>query len=303
MFNPFEEKREELETDLFLIKRILDGSSEDLENLILRHQAWIYNIARKMVLDPNDAEDVTQEILIKLVTKLATYDARKSSFRTWLYRIVANHVINLKKQKSEYLFPSFEECAAAMEKIPDETTDASPEKRMLLEELKIKCLTGLLLCLDRRQRLVFILSEIFEVDSRTGSEITELSEANYRRILSRAKKRLNNFINQKCGLVKAENPCHCRKKLRGLIREGFVDPDNLLFYEDKLVSIQETIRHHRHTLNELTTPENVKLFREHPFYTSPDFNNRIRRIMTGDTSQDPDDHQLKQVPVKQLPVI
>src|SRR5438067_13843326 len=47
-----------------------------------------------------DAEDVTQEILIKLTTKLSTYEGR-SSFRTWLYRIAVNHVLNIKRRRVE----------------------------------------------------------------------------------------------------------------------------------------------------------------------------------------------------------
>jgi|GEM_PF-5067925 len=54
-----------------------------------------------MVLDPYDAEDVTQEILIKMITKLPAYDSGKAAFRTWLYRIVVNRVINMKKKKYE----------------------------------------------------------------------------------------------------------------------------------------------------------------------------------------------------------
>ena len=51
-----------------------------------RHQPWIYNIAARMLYHPQDAEDATQEILVKALTALASFEGR-SSFRTWLYRI------------------------------------------------------------------------------------------------------------------------------------------------------------------------------------------------------------------------
>jgi RNA polymerase sigma factor (sigma-70 family) len=57
--------------------------------LIARHQAWIYNIVLRMVYNPYDAEDATQEILIKLLNSLSTFEGR-SQFRMWLYRIVVN---------------------------------------------------------------------------------------------------------------------------------------------------------------------------------------------------------------------
>ena len=62
-----------------------DASIEALELLIGRHQRWIYNIALRMVFQPQGAEDATQEILINLVTKLSTFRG-ESQFRTWLYR-------------------------------------------------------------------------------------------------------------------------------------------------------------------------------------------------------------------------
>jgi RNA polymerase sigma factor (sigma-70 family) len=49
-----------------------------------------------MLYHPQDAEDATQEILVKALTALSSYEGR-SSFRTWLYRIVVNHVLNAKR--------------------------------------------------------------------------------------------------------------------------------------------------------------------------------------------------------------
>ena len=66
--------------------------------LLGRHQPWIFNLAFRMVLVRQDAEDVTQEILIKVLTSLSTYDPSRAAFRTWLYRIVVNHVINMRKR-------------------------------------------------------------------------------------------------------------------------------------------------------------------------------------------------------------
>lgn len=63
MHNPFIEAVDE-STDSELIEQALQGSREALEKLILRHQAWIYNIAVRMVFHTQDAEEVTQEVLV-----------------------------------------------------------------------------------------------------------------------------------------------------------------------------------------------------------------------------------------------
>lgn len=51
-----------------------------------------------MIMDHEDTRNITQEILIEITTKLSTYLPEKAAFRTWLYRIVVNHVLNMKKK-------------------------------------------------------------------------------------------------------------------------------------------------------------------------------------------------------------
>lgn len=271
------------DSDIDLIDRILQGSRKDLKILVTRYQGWIYNIVLRMTMDPNDAEDATQEIFLKLLTKLATFDSEKASFRTWLYRIAANHVINMKKRKSDQKFVSFEVCQSAMMQMPDETIEASPETSFLVEEIKIKCLTGILLCLNRSHRLIFIMSEIFDINCSEGSKIMEMSYGNYRKVLSRARKKVFNFINQNCGLVHPNNPCRCRKQLKGLIRSGFIDPDNLVFYNDKLKTIEASLYRNKEDIEYLYDTEQVRirsLFKNLPFYNPPDFDKRIGKFLS-----------------------
>ena len=64
--------------DQELVRLIKGGSRAALEDLVGRHQSWIYNLALRMVHHPADAEDATQEILIKLLTKLSTFDGRSA---------------------------------------------------------------------------------------------------------------------------------------------------------------------------------------------------------------------------------
>ena len=82
--NPFADVAEGDERDQELVRLAKEGRRDALEDLVLRHQAWIYNLALRMVHHPEDAKDATQEVLVKLFTRLSTFDGR-SSLRTWLY--------------------------------------------------------------------------------------------------------------------------------------------------------------------------------------------------------------------------
>jgi len=76
------------------------GDLDALDALVRRHQSWVFNLALRMVWRREVAEDAKQEILIKAVTKLSTF-AGKSAFRTWLYRIAINHLLNVRKSEIE----------------------------------------------------------------------------------------------------------------------------------------------------------------------------------------------------------
>ncbi len=109
-----------------------------------------------MVIVPQDAEDVTQEVLVKILTKLGSYDASKSAFRTWLYRVVANHVITMKTRGHEKAITDFDSYYRFIEMTPDQEPEDTPEMKLVTADLTIACVMGTLLCLDRTQRLAFI---------------------------------------------------------------------------------------------------------------------------------------------------
>ena len=98
--NPLADDAPTEHQDQNLVARARSGERGALEDLIREHQGWIYNIALRMLFHPQDAEDATQEILVKVLTRLSSFEGR-SSFRTWLYRIVVNHVLNTRRGRVE----------------------------------------------------------------------------------------------------------------------------------------------------------------------------------------------------------
>jgi RNA polymerase sigma factor (sigma-70 family) len=263
--NPFDISYDN-STDLQLIELSLKGSSKSLEQLIKRHQHYIYNVALKMVLNPFDAEDITQEVLIKVVTRLSQFEG-KSDFRTWLYRITFNHFLKMKKNCMEESIVSFEEYGKELENIKD--IDLSKEDNIqqveLIKEAKYSCMMGMLLCLNREQRLVYILGEIFGADHNIGSELLDTSKANFRKRLERDRKDLYQFMNNKCGLINKKNPCRCSRKTIGFIKAGWVDKNKIKFNIEYVTSISDAINEKNENLNELMDNKYAELFAETPF--------------------------------------
>ncbi|MBI5748282.1 MAG: RNA polymerase sigma factor [Nitrospinae bacterium] len=288
MIDPFTERNDTDSTDIALVESAQKGDREALEKLILRHQAWIYNIAMRMVLNPQIAEDVTQEVLIKVITKLSTFQGR-SSFRTWLYRIVVNHVINMKKQCLEQVITDFKYYGNELDKTPDmdlpDRNSLPVDMQLIVEEAKIGCMTGMLLCLDREQRLIYILGEMFEVSDAVGSEIMEISRDNFRQKLSRARKDMYSFMNEKCGLINHNNPCRCARKTSAWIQAGYVDPHNLKFNANYVKRIKDVSQNKSKEICELMDEQYAQLFREHPFQDPPDFAKTLERILHSEQFQ------------------
>jgi RNA polymerase sigma factor (sigma-70 family) len=172
--------------DQELVVRAQAGNREALEILIKRHQSWIYNIVLRMIYHRDDAQDVTQEILIKLVTKLSSFEG-KSSLRTWLYRIVVNHVLNMKRGRVESATTNFGDFGRGLDNTPDmdlpDHLSVPVDVQMLVDEARISCTSAMLLCLNREQRLVYILGEIFGVTDGIGAELLEISRENFRQRL------------------------------------------------------------------------------------------------------------------------
>ncbi len=252
--------------DQNLIQLILDGNKEALNSLIIRYKDWIYNVALRMAGNTYEAEDVTQEVIIKIITKLSSFKF-KSSFKTWVYRITTNHFLNMKQYGKANIFLSFDNHEKFFENLPDKELDGyySIEKKHLIDETKIECMLGMLLCLNKEQRMVFTLGGILGLNSYIGIEILDITEVNFRKKLSRTRTELQNYMNNQCSLVNPRNKCKCHKKTKAAIERGYVNPKNLQFNKHYLKKVQEIVESSKIGIEDIIELRCDDLFREHPY--------------------------------------
>jgi RNA polymerase sigma factor (sigma-70 family) len=264
-----------------LVGRANSGERDALEELVKRHQAWVYNVAVRMLAHPQDAEDATQEIFIKAFTRLSSFEGR-STFRTWLYRIAVNHVLNMRRGRLESKALTFSCYAHGLDDTPEldlpDEASVPVDVRLLVDEARISCTSGMLLCLDRGQRLVYILGEILDVGDAVGAELLDVSPENFRQRLHRARRDLHSFMNDRCGLVNPANPCRCAKKTRGFMQAGYVDPNNLLFARARITQVRDAVPATARAVATLDQ-ECARVYREHPLYEAPDIARALRRLI------------------------
>jgi len=214
-----------------LVEKANSGDKKALESVILEIKDYVYNLSLKMLLYPEDAKDATQEILIKVITHLSTFNY-KSQFKTWVYRIATNYLLNYKSKRAKEFAMPFNDYADLIDTghsdVVNYTTNQG-ELSLLEEEVKVSCTQGLLLCLNAVDRMVYVLAVILEFNSAEGAEIMEITPENFRKKLSRSKTKIRNFLDNKCGIANPKNPCRCTKKVDFLIDNKIINPKDLRF--------------------------------------------------------------------------
>lgn len=280
--NPFNRDSAADTSDTQLALAAGRGDADALEALIRRHQRWVYNLALRFMLSPDDAADLAQEALVRITTRIAQFEGR-AGFRTWAYRIVFNCFRDAQRGALEGLIESFDAYGEALDRIPLQSLvlprEQEPDRQWLVHEAKIGCLLGMLLCLDREQRLVYLLGEIFEAPSPLAAEVLGLTATNFRKKLERARADLVSFMNDKCGLVRETNPCRCEKKTRGFIEAGWVDAARRRFVPVHYRQIKQHAAAYAPLLGALHEGGYADLYREQPLYEGTDLAGKLRALL------------------------
>lgn len=191
------------------VARAKDGDADAVEIVVRALQHDVFRLALRMTAHVEDAEDVTQEVLIKVITRLESFRG-ESSIRTWAYRITVRHLLDRKRSRVEAAELTFARFGADLLDGLAATPDPDP---VLIEEVKRGCTLAMLCCLDRDQRLVFILSDVFDLPHAEAADLCSVDAVTFRQRLSRARRALEAFTRSYCGLVNAAAPCRCERRI------------------------------------------------------------------------------------------
>ena len=259
-----------------LLARAVEGDATALNELLRAVQGDVYNLARRMLWCPEDAADATQEILLKIVTRLSSFRG-DSAFRTWTFRVAANHLMDIRRsrvEREELTFGRFAHAIGEGLTDPPAGWESDPEQQLLVEEVKIGCTLGMLICLNRDERIAYILGEVFGLQSAEASTVLGISPAAFRKRLSRARSGLRTFMAEHCGLVNRSASCHCPRRVNAAVTTGRVRPENLAFaagHESQPGAASPPTR--LRLAGQVAEMEQLhqigQLFRDHPRFTAP----------------------------------
>jgi RNA polymerase sigma factor (sigma-70 family) len=211
-----------------LARQAIGGDRDALDRLVRALQNDVYGLALRMLWNREDAEDATQEILVRAVTRLAQFDFR-SKLKTWVYRIAVNYILDVKKSPVEQMNLNFQRFGVGLVDGLSSAGPADSERSVLVEEVKIGCTLGMLQCLDRPHRLAYVLGEVLELSGPESAEALGISPELFRKRLQHARTAIEAFTRSHCGLASNSAACACHRRVPAAIRLGRVRPDALDF--------------------------------------------------------------------------
>ncbi|HTF54127.1 MAG TPA: RNA polymerase sigma factor [Pseudonocardia sp.] len=245
-----------------LVARAVDGDADALEQVVRTVQDAVYRLALRMTGLPADAEDATQEILIRVITRLSSWRA-EAALTTWAYRIAVNYLLNQRRRSAlERRELTFEELGA---ELADGLTEyQGPDAGLLAEEVRLRCTQAMLQCLDRAERLVYVLGEVFELPSEHAAWVLDTTAAAYRKRLERARRQVRAFVAGNCGLVNPDAACHCSRRIVAARAAGRLQPGNLGLARHPTTTGVPAAARQMHQLHDAAS-----VLRSHPDYAVP----------------------------------
>ncbi|MGH2705596.1 MAG: RNA polymerase sigma factor [Actinomycetota bacterium] len=192
--------------NLNLAARAFEGDPRAGEDLIRATRDDVYNLAMRMLGHPADAEDATQEILVKVVTRLGSFRGG-SGLRTWVWRVAADHLLSAKRGRGEPEHVSFEGWRST-------DPGGRGQARLHADDAGMPR-PGAAPGLHPRRHI--------DLTGEEGGRVLGIEPAAFRKRLSRARGRMRTFMERTCGLVSEEAGCRCALQIGRSVHSGLLD--------------------------------------------------------------------------------
>ena len=170
-------------TDIEIIRHVLAGNTEMYSLFVNRYKNKVFSLAYAIVSNREDAEEIAQDAFVKAFKGLETFKER-SSFSTWLYRIVVNTALNKKKLK-KWITVDDTDLVTQNEQFGFD----SLTQYLKIEDQK-KFIRMALDTLNKQEKLCLTLFYLGELAVKEIQEITSISESNIKVLLLRGRKHL-----------------------------------------------------------------------------------------------------------------
>jgi RNA polymerase sigma-70 factor (ECF subfamily) len=184
-----------------LVRRCLAGDSAAWEEIVQLHHRRIYNMCYRFTGRGEDAQDLTQEVFIKIYRTLKTYDVQRGAFTTWVATMTRNLLVDhFRKSKQERMTDSLdasltrdEEGPSLQERLAD--TGRGPQARIEQAE-KQRLVHAALQKLSPELREAVILRDLQDMDYREIAQILRVPEGTVKSRINRGRTELGRLLSR-----------------------------------------------------------------------------------------------------------
>jgi RNA polymerase sigma-70 factor, ECF subfamily len=187
-----------VEQDLHLVKRCLSGEDSAWEQLLQEHTRKIYNLCYRFTGRTVEAEDLTQEVFIKVFQTLASFDAAQGTFGTWLNRVARNHLVDhYRRTRKDRVTSSIEDETAGIQDKPSK--EEQPLARLEARERQ-ELLQAALDRLSPDMREAVILRDFQDLDYDEIAQVLRVPQGTVKSRINRGRLELTKVIKRMEGL-------------------------------------------------------------------------------------------------------
>jgi RNA polymerase sigma-70 factor (ECF subfamily) len=205
-------------SDEQVVARVLAGDTALYELLMRRHNQRLYRVARAILRDDAEAEDVMQDAYVRAYQKLGTFEVR-AKFSTWLTRIAVHEALARCQKRSR--FQSLDDSNSQHGDVMNAATssDRSPEQKSYDQELS-GVLEKAVLSLPDEYRMVFVLRDVEGMSTEETAQSLNLTQENVKVRLHRAHAKLRKELYATVGATAAHcfqfHAVRCDRVVRGV---------------------------------------------------------------------------------------
>jgi RNA polymerase sigma factor (sigma-70 family) len=194
-----------------------------IKDAIAEHWQPLFNYAFRMTLDRDRAGTVVEESFLRAYVGAEDMPPERTRAEAWLLRICSHVLEQQLPRQPEVSFDVLDETLrseATRTDVVRSLTD--PQRDFMLWELKQGCMTAVINCLSPGERAAFVMANIMGKDDEEASKALGITKSAYKVRLSRARKKVVDYLAPRCEHVDPMNPCHCPARVGVALHKGFI---------------------------------------------------------------------------------
>jgi RNA polymerase sigma-70 factor (ECF subfamily) len=204
---------------------VLPLDRDRLRSLVEPHWRRLYNFAFRLTLDRERTQRYVADIFRSAAERIAQAPDVPAEREVWLLGIANRRLEEWLPRQPELNFDVLDETLRSEATRTDVVRSLEdPQRDFLLWEMKQGCTTAVLNCLPPGERSAYVICHVLKLSDEAAMKILGITDSAYKVRLSRARKKVGDYLAPRCEHVNPMNPCRCPARIGTALNRGFIRP-------------------------------------------------------------------------------